>query len=631
MNTSLLFTPAARRKAYVCFCLCLTVLAAAVILAAQVQSDFDRLSVSNVTFLNYNGIPVRAKLLHPADAAAADPLPGLVYIHGYQNNRETADPYCIELARRGFVMLCIDAIGRGNSGNPNDVNDPDFDETYGGKWALLYLKTLPYVDAQRVGLMGHSLGAEMAYTIALQDPSVKALSISGFAYGTGVTPTNPQNMLMIFGKYDEYRQRMTGTKDFAAEWMNSPQTKAAILEQSPQFGVTYGSFANGSARRVFMPPVTHIQESHNRAAVGEAVEWMRQALQPDEKYWIDAQSQIWEIKEWSTLAALFAGLVALLPLGLVLLNTSFFASLRGTTYGAYTCTAWQHFKSAAVNGVLMWLYLPLVLVLFAVHLYLIPIDKAFPMMMVNGIVFWFLVINIIGFFIFLGWYKKQRKAALPHPDPTGDPAAPANQTTAPSLAELGISFKPERFSLDWAALGKTLLLALILAGFAILCEFILEALFIVDYRFIFPFASDLTPYRWLMVLLYFPFLLVGFLQTGILLHGQLRLPVKKGWRGTFVRNWLVNTAVLIVPILALLLAQYVPLFTAGVIPFVGPGAALVGFVINLMHILVVLVIASLFSTWFHQLTGKIYLGALLNALIVAWMFASSQVIAPIPV
>ena len=37
------------------------------------------------------------------------------------------------------------------------------------------------------------------------------------------------------------------------------------------------------------------------------------------------------------------------------------------------------------------------------------------------------------------------------------------------------------------------------------------------------------------------------------------------------------------------------------------------------------------STWFYQLTDKIYLGALVNAALVACMFTSSQVIAPIPV
>jgi hypothetical protein len=34
---------------------------------------------------------------------------------------------------------------------------------------------------------------------------------------------------------------------------------------------------------------------------------------------------------------------------------------------------------------------------------------------------------------------------------------------------------------------------------------------------------------------------------------------------------------------------------------------------------------------FDTITGEIYLGALVNAALVAWMFTSSQVIAPIPV
>jgi hypothetical protein len=40
---------------------------------------------------------------------------------------------------------------------------------------------------------------------------------------------------------------------------------------------------------------------------------------------------------------------------------------------------------------------------------------------------------------------------------------------------------------------------------------------------------------------------------------------------------------------------------------------------------------DILSTWFYQITGKTYLGALVNAAIVTWMFASSQAIAPIPV
>ena len=67
------------------------------------------------------------------------------------------------------------------------------------------------------------------------------------------------------------------------------------------------------------------------------------------------------------------------------------------------------------------------------------------------------------------------------------------------------------------------------------------------------------------------------------------------------------------------------------IPLVGPGGMLIAFTHNLLHIIAVLILVIPISTWFYQLTGKIYLGAILNASLVAWMFVSSQVIAPIPV
>jgi len=35
-----------------------------------------------------------------------------------------------------------------------------------------------------------------------------------------------------------------------------------------------------------------------------------------------------------------------------------------------------------------------------------PIDRYFPMMMVNGIVWWFLWVNIIGGLLFWTWYRE---------------------------------------------------------------------------------------------------------------------------------------------------------------------------------------------------------------------------------
>lgn len=613
MTNHELITPKHPRTAWIVFIICLLLSLAAFVTASLVQRDFGRVVVSNITFSNDNDIPIRAKLLVPVGVSAEAPAPGVVYIHGYQNNRETSDAYCIEMARRGFVVLEIDAIGRGNSGNPGDIKASDFDPTYGGRSSFDYLQSLPFVNPDSVGLMGHSLGAEMAYTIALTDPEVKALAISGFAYTTDATTSMPRNMLMIYGKYDEYRLRMTGTDDFEAEWMTSLQTLAAFPVSDALFGDTYGDFSLGSARQVVMLRTIHLFESHSRVGIAEAVEWMRTALQPDASYWIEASSQVWEIKEWATLIAMLSGLAALFPLGLLLLRTRYFATLQGQVSQVYTSTWRDFWKHASINGLLMWLYLPLIFVLFGLHVYVVKIDKVFPMMMVNGTVWWFVWMNVIGFFLLRGWLKRR------------------NKKDGLTWADLGISYQPARFALDWKAIGKSSLLAACLFGFAYLWEHILEAIFIVDYRFLFPFASDLTPYRAGMFLLYFPFLLLGFILTGYFLHGQLRLPAKPTWGKTFLSWSLANTLALVVPLLLFLMVQYIPLLTTGTIPFVGPGGVLANFTMSLFHILLVLVMVTPLSTWFFQLTGRPYLGAFLNAALVTWMFVSSQVIAPIPV
>ena len=613
MDTDKLFSTDSRNKLFLVLVSCILVMVGAVVLASRVQTDFGRVEVRNVVFPNESGITVRAKLFQPEGVTEANPAPGIVYIHGYQNNRETSDAYCIELARRGFVVLNIDAIGRGNSGIPAPLDAPEYDETFGGMASLDYLKGLSYVDAASVGLMGHSVGGEIAYQISLERPDVRALVISGTAYTTDANSSNPANMLMIFGKYDEYRKRMTGVKDFEAEWMGSEQTKAVIDAENPQFSVTYGDFEEGTARRVYMPIMTHLQESHSSKTIGEALVWMREALKPAERSWIEPADQIWQIKEWATLVAMLACVAALFPLGVLLLNTSLFAPLKNPVGEGYVSTRQDFRRGAIINGLLIMLYLPLIMVIFGFHVFVVQIDRVFPMMIVNGIAFWFVVSNLIGYFIFRRWFRKK------------------NETDGLTLIDLGVSDAEVKFRFGGLKLARTALLAVLLFGFAYLCESILEAVFNVDFRFIFPFASDLTFYRLGMFLLYLPLFLYGFIQMGIFLYGRMRRPVRKTWTKTLAA-WSWSAILLMtVPLLIQLVLQYLPILTVGVVPFVGPSSALVGFVLNLVHLIIVLMMVLPLSTWFFQLTGNIYAGAFLNALLVTWMFASSQVIAPIPV
>jgi pimeloyl-ACP methyl ester carboxylesterase len=461
--------------------------------------------------------------------------------------------------------------------------------------------------------MGHSLGAEMAYRMALKDPRVKALAFSGFAYTLEATRENPKNMLMIIGQYDEFRRRMTGVRNIEKEWLAAPQSQKVFPVSEPQMGKTYGDFDQGTARRVFVPRITHIQESHHRGSIAEALEWMRQALRPDPRYWIDSRKQTWPIKEWATFLALASGLAALMPLGALLLRTRFFRPLQGSPSRETACSWKSYFRLAGLNGLLEWLYLPLIFILFGIHVYLVKIDRAFPLMMANGVIWWFLWINVIGWVFFR--IRLRRQARI----------------TGLTSAESGGIFQGEGFSLDGRRVGLTLLLAGLLFFFAYFCEHILEQVFLVDYRFLFPFASDLTRERALMFLAYFPFLLLGYGLLGLFIHGPLRLAPRKSGLKTFLVWSFFNLLALIIPLVFLLMIQYLPLFFTGFIPFVGPGGMFIPFMQGLFHMIILLLITIPLSTWFFLLTGKIYLGALLNAALVTWMFVSSQVVAPLPI
>ena len=55
------------------------------------------------------------KLYTPDNATAANPAPGVLLLHGYQNDSETCAAYSIELAKRGVVVLSLDEYGHGRS------------------------------------------------------------------------------------------------------------------------------------------------------------------------------------------------------------------------------------------------------------------------------------------------------------------------------------------------------------------------------------------------------------------------------------------------------------------------------------------------------------------------------------
>jgi len=313
-----------------------------------------------------------------------------------------------------------------------------------------------------------------------------------------------------------------------------------------------------------------------------------------------------------TLLAMLACFICTMPLAMLLLKTDFFSSIRSKEISNYGASTRDYFKGSLINGLLMWLYLPLIMTLFAIHKFVVRIDPIFPMLLVDAIVWWFVWINFFGLILLRRWYRKQaRDSGL-------------------NLFDLGISYSKDRFGFGWERLLKTALLGLILFAFLYFFEVLSEKLFLVDFRFIYPLVSDLTPYRVLMFLLYFPFILFGFFILSLFVHGRIRRPQKDTWLKTYFYWTGSNILALITPLFLFLLVQYIPLLSTGFIPFEGPGGVFVVFILELFFIMLTLAIVMILSTWFFQITGKIYLSVFMNSLIVTWLFASSQVIAPIP-
>lgn len=83
--------------------------------ASIVATNAGTVSITNISFYGSAGNLITANLFVPSSATRATPAPGVLAIHGGHNNKDFYTNLAIELARRGYVVLAIDASGCGGS------------------------------------------------------------------------------------------------------------------------------------------------------------------------------------------------------------------------------------------------------------------------------------------------------------------------------------------------------------------------------------------------------------------------------------------------------------------------------------------------------------------------------------
>ena len=117
--------------------------------------------------------------------------------------------YALELAKRGYVVLAPDYPSLGEHKYDFDANPEYVSGTMKAIWdntrAVDYLSTLPEVDAERIGVIGHSLGGHNAMFTAAFEPRLKVIvSSCGFTtYQKDDVPswTGPRYMPRIASVY----------------------------------------------------------------------------------------------------------------------------------------------------------------------------------------------------------------------------------------------------------------------------------------------------------------------------------------------------------------------------------------------------------------------------------------------
>jgi len=131
----------------------------------------------SVHYPSTDGLDIHALLYAPEEIADGERLPAIVNVHGGPTGQffRSFDPYAQSLVDQGFVVLEPNIRGSTGYGvafcdmNRHDWGGGDLEDVAAG---AAYLKTLPYVDSERIGVFGGSYGGYMTLMQVVKKPDL---------------------------------------------------------------------------------------------------------------------------------------------------------------------------------------------------------------------------------------------------------------------------------------------------------------------------------------------------------------------------------------------------------------------------------------------------------------------------
>lgn len=585
--------------------------------ASIVQTAGGAVTIKDLRWETSSGRLMNALLFVPAGASADDQRPAIVVSHGWWNNREMQDANYVELARRGYVVMSIDMYGHGDS-DPL----PSGEEAVGGTGmydAVKLIADLPYVDADRIGVTGHSNGARAAnFSVAIDNAADEQLIASVLLVdndpvyrdedGAYANVYGGRDVGVIQAQYDEFFFRSYGpegqvltppreypTTDNAQSFLNFGIDPAEGEDRAA--GEVYTESVDGedAMRVIYSLPQTHPWSTISSGAVGHLVDFFEESLGAPNP--LPAGNQVWQVKEILTTIGLIGFGIFLVAFTRALLGFRAFAGLRVAEPVAAVATtrkglAWFWgglVVSAIVSGVSY--------VLLSQASWAGAIAFGITNLYAPGTV-WFigiwaaingvagLVIMVVSYLLF-------------------------GRRNGQDLRAVGAFPGWKRFFH-----GIGLALTTVVAAFAIV--FVLDYFFTTDFRIWVLAVKAFTPDKILLALTVLPLFVIYFFANSVAINSLNRFTL----RG---KEW-INTALLalfnsLAPIV-LVIAQYTTFFVSG---YTIPGFGGI-FSIWLFPVIVILAAAAVISRKIYRATNNPYIGGFINAAVVSIISVSNSLV-----
>jgi hypothetical protein len=474
---------------------------------------------------------------------------------------------------------------------------------------------LNYIDKTRIGATGHSAGGNAAIrgasyfgkqAMETGEPSkLHSVFVSGYVLTLreDVLESVRSNVGVSYAFYDEgaYRNELkNGDMRYAPEALRAVNSGLAVTGESideVEIGRYYGNKDDRTLRVVHNEMILHPFQPYITEDMASQLEYFERVF--DLETGLSLDDQVWYWKELLGLISLIAALVAVIPMGRLLLEIPYFKVLVHALppalpepRGKGKAIFWSMFAIGAL--IACFTYIPMAEL--SQKLFVAASTRQqtwfFPQRMNNAVMLWAVLNGSVGYLMFwLSYHFFGKKNGV----------TPQVWGAGSSLSEL----------------LRTFFLAFSLFVFFFLLLFTVYYFLHVDYRFLFMGVRTFQPPLLILLAMYVPFFFIFLLSNSLRINGAMRFEGEAEWKSMLLGG-IANS----LGLMLIVVVQYLTFTLTGTVYWTDGWLY-----VNLLFAVVpMMFVLPYFNRYFFRMTGRIYLGPMTTGLIFIMILISNTVI-----